>query len=37
VLDISYHTLQSHLEYDSEEARLALKAGGPLLTQDSVA
>ncbi len=37
VLDISYHTLQSHLEYESTEARLTMDADGALLTQDSVA
>jgi transcriptional regulator with PAS, ATPase and Fis domain len=37
VLDISYHTLQSHLEYESTEARLALQTSEPRLTQDSVA
>lgn len=37
LLDISYHTLQSHLEYDATEARLALQAGAQLLTQNSVA
>jgi transcriptional regulator with PAS, ATPase and Fis domain len=37
VLDISYHTLQSHLEYEGADAPLRLRPAAPLLTQDSVA
>jgi len=37
VLDISYHTLQSHLEYGMRETTAGMGAAEPLLAQDSVA
>ncbi|MEO8482323.1 MAG: sigma 54-interacting transcriptional regulator [Acidobacteriota bacterium] len=37
VLDISYHTLQSHLEHDSAAPRSAMQAAPALVARDSVA